>query len=150
MNEQAESVIVVDPDDEDLKQTIHGTKVEEQQKPVPFTKLISLAYPERYILFVALVLMIIAEGLGLVIPLLIANAYDALVDLSLTPSQRMSDINAAMIYALVLHVVGVAAHYLRSAIMGAAGVRIVGTDPQSIVSLYSATRNCLFRRDQNG
>ena len=125
MNEPAESVIVADPDDEDLKQTMHRTKVEEQQKPVPFKKLISLAYPERYILFVALLLMIIAEGLGLVIPLLIANAYDALVDPSLTPSQRMSDINAAMIYALVLHVVGVTAHYLRSAIMGAAGVRIV-------------------------
>jgi ATP-binding cassette subfamily B protein len=114
-----------DDDDDELKQTIHGTKVEDQQKSVSFTKLMSLAYPERYPLLVALFLMIVAEGLGLVIPLLIANAYDVLVDTSLTPSQRMSDINQTMIYALLLHVVSLTAQYLRAVIMGAAGVRLV-------------------------
>ena len=122
-----EHVVNVESEMDDLKQTIvHGTtKVEEQQKPVSFPKLIGLAYPERYILFVAVVLMIIAEGLGLVIPLFIANAYDALVDPSLTPSQRMGDINEVMMYALIVHVVSIMAHYARSVIMGAAGVRIV-------------------------
>ena len=118
--------VIVDADgNDDLKQTIHGTKVEEQQKPVPFKKLIGLAYPERCILFVALLFMIIAEGLNLIIPLLIANAYDALVNLDLTSSQRMSEINETMIYVLILHVVSVTTHYLRSSIMSAAGVRIV-------------------------
>jgi ABC-type multidrug transport system fused ATPase/permease subunit len=123
-SDENEDDIIVESDD-DLTQTIHGTKVEEQQKPVPFKKLISLAYPERYILLVALMFMIIAEGLGLIIPLLIAKAYDALVDVTLTTSQRMSDINKFMIYALIIHFVSLMAQYLRAAIMGAAGVRIV-------------------------
>ena len=125
---------VVNANDEDLKQTIHGTNIEAQQKPVSLKKLIGLAYPERYMLSLSLILMIIAEGLGLVVPLFIADAYDTLVDPSLTPSQRMSEINESMIYVIIVHIVGVTAHYLRSFIMGAAGVRIV-----------ARTRNRLYR-----
>jgi hypothetical protein len=43
--------VVDDNDDNDLKNTIHGTNVNDQSKPVPFLKFIGLAYPERYMLF---------------------------------------------------------------------------------------------------
>lgn len=112
-------------DDDELKNTIHGTSVEEQSKPVPFLKLISLAYPERYMLLFSLFLMIISEGLGLVPPLFIAGAYDALVDPSLSTSEKMSDVNRLMIYVLITHVVSMAAYGIRASIMGTAGVRIV-------------------------
>jgi ABC-type multidrug transport system fused ATPase/permease subunit len=92
---------------------------------VPFTKLIRLAHPERGWLLLAVFFMIVSEGLGLVIPLFIANAYDALVDASLSTSQRMSEINTIMIYALTIHIVGMIAQYVRAAIMYTAGVRIV-------------------------
>ena len=119
-----EPVTIANEDDE-LQETIHGTKVEDQQKPVPLTKLLGLAYPERYMLFFALICMIVAEGLALVNPLVIANAYDALVNPELTNAQRMSDINSTMIIVLVIHTAGVLFQYIRSSIMGTAGVRIV-------------------------
>lgn len=93
--------------------------------PVPFSKLIGLAYPERYLLLVALHCMIVAEGLALVNPLVIANAYDALVDPNWTNAQRMSEINRTMIYVLILHTTALCFQYVRSSIMGTAGVRIV-------------------------
>jgi ABC-type multidrug transport system fused ATPase/permease subunit len=112
-------------DDENLRETIQGTNVTDEQKPVTLMKLISLAYPERYMLLIALVFMNIAEGLGLVTPLYIADAYDALVNPLLSPTQRMSDINRYMISVIIVHAASMVAHYIRASIMGAAGARIV-------------------------
>jgi ABC-type multidrug transport system fused ATPase/permease subunit len=112
-------------DDDELKNTIHGTSIDEQQKPVPFMKLIGLAYPERFLLLFALVFMIAAEGLGLINPIIIADAYDALVNPTLTNPQRMSEINHTMAKVLIIHASGIAFQFLRSTIMGTAGVRIV-------------------------
>jgi ABC-type multidrug transport system fused ATPase/permease subunit len=112
-------------DDDELKNTIHGTNVTDQQKPVPLLKLIGLAYPERYMLIIALFFMVVGEGLGLVTPLIIANAYDALVNPYISSSQRMSDINRTMIQVLIVHITSMVSQYIRASIMGAAGVRIV-------------------------
>jgi ABC-type multidrug transport system fused ATPase/permease subunit len=112
-------------DDDELKNTIHGTSIDDQQKPVPLLKLIGLAYPERFMLSIALIFMIAGEGLGLVTPLIIADAYDALVNPYLSSSQRMSSINHTMTLVLVIHIAGILSQYIRASIMGAAGVRIV-------------------------
>ena len=114
-------------EEDELQTTIRGTNINDVaiEKPVPFTKLIGLAYPERYMLFFALLCMIVAEGLALINPLVIANAYDALVNPSWTNAQRMSQINHTMIYVLVIHTTAIVFQYIRSSIMGTAGVRIV-------------------------
>ncbi len=68
------------------------TKEKEDVKPPPsFTKLLSLGKPEFKMLMVAVVLMVVAESTGLLNPILIANAYNALVDPNNT--DRMSEIN---------------------------------------------------------
>jgi ABC-type multidrug transport system fused ATPase/permease subunit len=94
-------------------------------KPISLWKLISLARPERCMLIISLFIMVLGEGLNLVTPLLIANAYDTLVNVSLTSSQRMSDINTTMIWVLVVHTVGTLLVFVRASINSAAGVRIV-------------------------
>jgi ABC-type multidrug transport system fused ATPase/permease subunit len=94
-------------------------------KPISLWKLISLARPERCMLILSVVIMVIGEGLNLVTPLLIANAYDTLVNVNLTSEQRMSDINTTMIWVLVVHTVGTLLVFIRASINSAAGVRIV-------------------------
>ena len=90
-----------------LQTTIRGTNINNDtdlatQKPVSFLKLIALAYPERYLLFVAVICMILAEGLALINPLIIANAYDALINPIWNNTQRMTQINQTMTYVLTI------------------------------------------------
>jgi ABC-type multidrug transport system fused ATPase/permease subunit len=69
--------------------------------------------------------MIVSEGLNLFTPLLIAKAYDTLVDDTLTSSQRMSDINRTMLWVLVVHITDTLCAFIRASINSTAGVRIV-------------------------
>jgi len=102
----------------------------------PISKLLSLARPEASMLMLALVLMLFAEAAGLLNPLILAQAYDALIDPALTTaSSRMSEINRTMVIVLVVHFGGVAVGFLRTTIMGMAGERVV-----------ARTRNLLYAR----
>jgi len=89
------------------------------------TKLLLLARPEFRALALAFLLMIVSEGAGLYNPILLAQAYDALVDYTMSAAERMSDINRVMILVIIIHSAGMVAGFLRSAIMGAAGERVV-------------------------
>lgn len=100
-------------------------KKEDEIPPPPIGKLLGLGKPEYTMLFVAVALMIVSEAGGLVNPILISDAYDALIDFSLTNDERMASINQSMIYVLIIHFISIAMAFLRSAIMAAAGERIV-------------------------
>mmetsp|Transcript_26160 Transcript_26160/g.40122 ORF Transcript_26160/g.40122 Transcript_26160/m.40122 type:complete len:696 (-) Transcript_26160:1635-3722(-) len=88
-------------------------------------KLLSLARPEFSVLTVAALFMVIAEATGLINPLVIAQAYDHLVDPDLISSDRMSKINSTMTIVLLLHGCGIVFGFLRSSLMGVAGERVV-------------------------
>lgn len=89
-------------------------------------------------LFVAFLLMIAAEALGLYTPLLLAQAYDILVDP--TDKSPMAGINSVMVKVLVLHFAGVLASFLRSAIMNAVGERVVAR-------LRNQLYSCILKQD---
>jgi ABC-type multidrug transport system fused ATPase/permease subunit len=91
--------------------------------PPSLAKLLSIGKPEWPVLAVALILMVGAEATGLYNPLVIGKAYNYLVDQSL--DNPMKEINRVMITVLVIHFTGVAAAFVRTAMMGAAGERIV-------------------------
>ena len=133
-------------EEDELQTTIRGTNINDVaiEKPVPFTKLIGLAYPERYMLFFALLCMIVAEGLALVNPLVIANAYDALVNPNWTNAQRMSQINHTMIYVLVIHTTAIVLSIHPVVHHGDGRSPDCRTDTESIVPIDCTTRNCLF------
>lgn len=109
-----------DDDDDKNKQTDD----KKHSKP-SLGKLLSLARPEYSVLTVSVLFMIIAETTSLLNPLVVAEAYDYLVDPELTSSDRMSKINRTMTIVLLLHAFGMVFGFLRSSLMGVAGERVV-------------------------
>ena len=63
-------------------------------------KLLSLAKPEWPVLVVAFGIMIAAESTGLLNPILVAKAYDALVNVNLDRDERLSQIHQTMLTEL--------------------------------------------------
>jgi ABC-type multidrug transport system fused ATPase/permease subunit len=96
-----------------------------ESEDASFSKLMSVARPEWPMIFLAFVFMIAAEVGNLINPLLLANAYDYLVASDLAPQERMAQINHVMILVLIIHVAGMIVTYVRSAILGMAGERVV-------------------------
>jgi ABC-type multidrug transport system fused ATPase/permease subunit len=80
-------------------------------------------------LAVAVVLMVGAESLTLYTPLLLANAYNILVeDVGAgdgSADDRMGRINRIMVWVIIIQAAAVAASFVRSCIMGTAGERVV-------------------------
>lgn len=96
----------------------------EAQTP-SLSKLFGMARPELPMLLVALFLMVAAESTGLIIPLIIAEAYDTLVDPDLVEDERMSEINRTMTIALIVYATGTVTGFARAAILGVIGERMV-------------------------
>ena len=86
-------------------------------------KIFSMARPEYPMLILALVLMVAAEATGQIIPLIIANAYDVLMDESI--DDRMSEINDYMTVALTVYASGLVAGFFRAMMLGVIGERMV-------------------------
>jgi len=116
----------VDPDVKDAKKTKdEASKNEFSGNVAPISKLLGLARPEASVLFLALVLMLIAEATGLLNPLILAQAYNDLIDPNLTQGQRMSQINRTMVLVLIVHFGGVFVSFFRVTLMGIVGERVV-------------------------
>lgn len=89
-------------------------------------KLIALATPEIPMLIVSSILMVGSEATNLIIPLIVANAYDKLVDPTVTDDdERMTEINRFMTIAIGISVAGILAGFLRATIQGVIGERVV-------------------------
>jgi ABC-type multidrug transport system fused ATPase/permease subunit len=89
------------------------------------SKLMTLARPEWHMLSVAFAIMVGAEATGLLNPLLVADAYDYLVNPALSSNDKISEINRVMALVLVIHTAGVLGGFVRSSIMQVAGERVV-------------------------
>eukprot|EP00956_Cyclotella_meneghiniana_P005959 scaffold7776_cov65-Cyclotella_meneghiniana.AAC.7 len=81
---------------------------------------------EKIMIFVSFLLVVGSEAANLLTPLIVANAYDVLVDPTITDEEeRMSQINYYMIIAIVVTVAGIIAGFLRVTIQGVVGERVV-------------------------
>lgn len=102
---------------------------EKKNQPLPpLSKLLRLARPEWPVLSIAFALMILAEATNLYTPILLASAYDRLVepdDENNEEDNRMKDISRTMTIVLIVHAAGVAMGFVRVSLMGAAGERVV-------------------------
>jgi len=96
----------------------------EASKP-SVARLLRMAGPEMGMLVLSLVLMIISEATTMVTPLVVANAYDLLVDPSVPAAERMPAINRWMLIAVVVTLAGILAGFVRVTIQGVIGERIV-------------------------
>ena len=81
---------------------------------------------EKIMILLSFILVIGSEAANLLTPLIVANAYDILVDPSISDDEeRMSSINYFMILAIVVTVAGIVAGFLRVTIQGVVGERVV-------------------------
>ena len=103
--------------------------------PPSLTRILQVARPEWPAIIVALLLSVASEGIGLINPLVIARAYNALVADFDDEDARMDQIHRAMLLVMVLHLSGVGAGFLRHAILGATGERLVA---RLRIQLYGA------------
>ena len=73
-------------------------------------KLFHLAMPEMPMLLLSFILMIGSEATNMITPLIVANAYDVLVDPTITnEGEKMSEINGYMLIAIIITIVGIIA-----------------------------------------
>lgn len=111
---------------EDPKNEVDQTAALASSKP-SITKLLHLLdTSEKLMLILSFILVIGSEAANLLTPLIVANAYDVLVDPSISEDkERMSSINHYMIIAIIVTVAGIIAGFLRVTIQGVIGERIV-------------------------
>lgn len=88
-------------------------------------KLLTLARPEWPVLALSFFIMLGAESTGLLNPIFVAQAYDALIDTRLDSAQRLEDINRTMVLVIGIHCAGVVAGFVRASLMGIVGERVV-------------------------
>ncbi|KAL9180710.1 hypothetical protein ACHAXT_011163 [Thalassiosira profunda] len=102
-----------------------NAEVLESSKP-SLARLFRLAKPELPMLLVSFLLMIGSEATNMITPLVVANAYDILVDPTITDdAERMSQINYYMMVAIIITIVGILAGFLRATMQGVIGERVV-------------------------
>lgn len=113
---------VEDPDVSDAS-TMGPSKL--GTSPPSLSRLFQTVKPEQPMLFVGLILLLASESSSQVIPLIIANAYDIIIDPTIDSSDKMSEINYYMLISIIIFVAGIFAGFLRASIFGVIGERMV-------------------------
>ena len=88
-------------------------------------RLLKLAKPEMAMLFLSFIFTIATEATNLITPLIVANAFDALINPDLTDDERMDKINYWMLWAVIITILGILASFLSEMMQGVIGERIV-------------------------
>jgi len=100
-------------------------KKESDAKPPSTLQLLSLAKPEFGGIFIAMVFMVLSEASTLIQPLILADAYDTVIDSTIDSSAKMAKVNRIVIIVLIIHFGGMLGQFLRSILLTAAGERVV-------------------------
>ncbi|KAL3930516.1 MAG: hypothetical protein SGBAC_011734, partial [Bacillariaceae sp.] len=88
-------------------------------------RLFALAKPEVPMLIFSGILMVGAEAVNLITPLIVADAYDTLVNPAINNEERMTEINRVMTIAIIVTVAGILGGFIRATIQGVIGERVV-------------------------
>jgi len=107
------------------KSTSQKDDAPESSKP-SLVKLFQLAMPEMPMLVISFILMIGSESANMVTPLVVANAYDILVDPTIADDEeRMSQISHWMLIAIIITIAGIVVGFVRGTMQGVIGERVV-------------------------
>jgi len=99
-------------------------EIDEGPNPT-FSEILALAKREWLALACAVLLMIAAEAGFMLPPLLLADAYDAIVNPNLENSEMRQEVKRVMIIIFILHIGSHLLTIVRGSIMGMAGERVV-------------------------
>ena len=114
---------------------LDSKKEEKGEKSPSHARLFQTVKKEQPMLFVGLLLLFAAEATSQVIPLIVAKAYDALINQELSSSERMKDINYYMMISVIIFIAGIFAGFLRGSIFAVVGERMVA---RLRIQLYSS------------
>ncbi|GFH51744.1 hypothetical protein CTEN210_08220 [Chaetoceros tenuissimus] len=114
---------------------LDSKKEEKGEKAPSLARLFQTVKKEQPMLFVGLLLLFAAEATSQVIPLIVAKAYDALINQELSSSERMKDINYYMLISVIIFIAGIFAGFLRGSIFAVVGERMVA---RLRIQLYSS------------
>lgn len=112
--------------DSDAASKKSKTENETTGKRPSLGRIFSLAKPEIPMLIISTILMIASEGTNLITPLIVAQAFNLLVDADLKDDDlRMSEISNRMVFAIFITLIGTIGTFIRSSIQGIIGERVV-------------------------
>lgn len=93
--------------------------------PPTLKRLLQTVKQEQPMLLVGLLFLLASESTSQVIPLIVARAYDIIIDFELESAEKMKDINYYMLISIIIFVAGILAGFLRGAIFAVIGERMV-------------------------
>lgn len=124
---------------------------EEDKEYLPsYNKLLGLAKRERGMLSFAVILMILSKATNVVNPIILASAYDSLVNPTLTSSEKMAEINVVMIAVVVVHFSGVLLEFIQGSIMAVASERVVARLRNNLYGAILQQEIAFFDEHQTG
>lgn len=103
----------------------NSSKSPSSKESPSMSKLFRLIKPEQLMLFTGIFIMLGSEATNQVIPLIIAKAYDVIVNPLLNPDEKMADVNHYMLLSIVIFLVGAVGGFLRGSIFSVIGERLV-------------------------
>jgi len=115
--------------------TLENKEDEVDEAPNPtFGQVMHLSRPEWPMMFLALIMMIASEVAFIVPPLILADAYDAIVNPFVAKKDMRAEVRDAMVLVFILHWAGMFLAFIRGCILGITGERVVA---RLRVRLYS-------------
>jgi ABC-type multidrug transport system fused ATPase/permease subunit len=116
------------PEGYKVAETLEETKENDSSKvpTAPLTKVFLMCRPEIPMILISCVLLILSEACNLIIPMILAKAYDALIYTeNKTNAEIMSSINGFMVLVIAIYFGGMLLGFLRTLILGIIGERLV-------------------------
>jgi len=114
--------------DDDATTNSNGSKKESQMasSEPSLRRLFGMAKPEIPMLVFSCIVMVAAEAVNLVSPLIVAEAFDILIDPTLTDEDaRMNEINRVMLIVVIVTLAGIIGSFIRASIQAIIGERVV-------------------------
>ncbi len=93
--------------------------------PPSLGRLFQTVKQEQPMLWLGMLLVLAAESTTQVIPLIVAKAYDSIIDYTLESDEKMKEINYYMLISIIIFVAGIFAGFLRGSLFAIAAERMV-------------------------
>jgi ABC-type multidrug transport system fused ATPase/permease subunit len=118
--------------------------------PPSAANLFPLGRRELPMIALSLFIQIGEETTGLITPLILAWAYDTLVDPDLSDEERLSEINRFMVLIMIVSGVGIVMGFTRGTLLGLAGERIVARLRNQLYASILSQEIAFFDANKSG
>ena len=118
--------------------------------PPSLARLFNTVKSEQPMLCFGLLLLLAAEAATQVVPLIVAKAYDAIVNPELNSTEKMADINYYMLISIVIFASGMIVSFFRVCIFNIVGERMVSRLRIKLYSSILSQEIAFFDEEKSG